>query len=269
MFFISLNKILITQRSSLITVTKNILPTLTISKPNLMKTQNKWPKKPIKLTKKQKQIQNEFVKYWHQVLPKKYHIVEIFNHKYPIFVSPSHGKTLEIGSGLGEHISYEHLNKTKYYALELRNNMSTVIKKKFPQVHTITGDCQKKTKFKPASFDRIIAIHLLEHLPNLPKALKEVHRLLKLNGKFVVVIPCEGGLLYKLARKISAERIFEKRYKQKYDWFIKSEHINLPNEIMEELLVFFDITQKTYFPFLLPFTNINLCIGITLKKNRT
>ena len=206
------------------------------------------------------------MKYWHQILPKKYHIIETFNHKYPVFVSPSHGKTLEIGSGLGEHIRHENLNKTKYYALELRSNMSAVIKKNFPQVHVITKDCQKKTKLKSNFFDRIIAIHLLEHLPNLPKALKEVHRLLKPNGKFIVVIPCEGGLLYKLAREISAKRIFEKKYKQKYDWFIKNEHINLPNEIIEELLVFFDIAQRIYFPFLLPFTNANLCIGITLKK---
>jgi ubiquinone/menaquinone biosynthesis C-methylase UbiE len=48
---------------------------------------------------------------------------------------------------------------------------------------------------KPNShFDRLIAIHVLEHLPNLPRAIDECHRVLKLGGKFAVVIPCDPGL---------------------------------------------------------------------------
>ena len=44
----------------------------------------------------------------------------------------------------------------------------------------------------------------------------------------MVVIPCEGGLAYSLARRISAQRIFEKRYGMSYRFFIESEHINVP-----------------------------------------
>ena len=48
----------------------------------------------------------------------------------------------------------------------------------------------------------------------------------------MVVIPCEGGLAYSLARRVSAQRIFEKRYGMSYRFFIESEHINVPREIM-------------------------------------
>ncbi len=226
----------------------------------------KWPKTQAKLTPDQENIRNDFVKLWHQILPNKYRLIELFNHKYVILASPSYGNTLEIGSGLGEHIYHEKLNDTEYYTLELRTNMSKIIKKRFPQVHVTTGDCQKKTNFKSNFFDRIIAIHVLEHLQNLPAALKEAYRLLKSDGKFIVVIPCEGGNLYNFSRRVSAQRIFENKYHQSYRWFIQSEHINMSDEITEELNKLFTISNRIYFPFLIPSVNINLCIGMTLKK---
>jgi hypothetical protein len=47
---------------------------------------------------------------------------------------------------------------------------------------------------------------------------------------FSVVLPCEDGLLYTLARRVLAQRIFENRYKQSYSWFIQREHVDRPDE---------------------------------------
>ena len=94
-----------------------------------------------------------------------------------------------------------------------------------------------------------------------------VSRVLKSDGIFHVVIPCEGSLAHQIARKISAERLFKKKYNTSYDWFIKSEHLNLPYEIFNELKKKFTIIKKFYFPFPIPFEFCNLCIGINLKLN--
>ena len=75
------------------------------------------------------------------------------------------------------------------------------------------GDCEKKIDFENNFFDRVLAIHILEHLPNLPNAINEVARVLKDSGMFQIVIPCEGSIAYTITRKISAKRIFEKKYK--------------------------------------------------------
>jgi ubiquinone/menaquinone biosynthesis C-methylase UbiE len=115
-------------------------------------------------------------------------------------------------------------------------------------------------------FDRVLAIHVLEHLPNLPIALSNFSRILKDNGRLSVVIPCEGGWAYSLARNISARPHFEKKYGQSYDWFVASEHINLPNEILEELDKYFQIEHRYYYPLKLPSTAINLAIGLTFSK---
>src|SRR6185295_14639060 len=104
------------------------------------------------------------------------------------------------------------------------------------------------------------------HLPNLPAAIKEIYRTCnKEQGILSIVIPCEGGSLYQIARYFSAQRIFEKRYKQSYRWFIEREHINTPQEIISELLPYFNIIHQRYFPFFIPSIHLNLCIGLTLK----
>ena len=123
--------------------------------------------------------------------------------------------------------------------------------------------------FPDGSFDRILAVHVLEHLPNLPVALREMHRLCHpVHGVFSVVIPCEGSPAYTLARRISAQRIFEKRYRQSYDWFIKREHLNRPEEIVTELNSCFQIVGRRFFPIPVPFLFCNLCLGLTLRPRR-
>jgi ubiquinone/menaquinone biosynthesis C-methylase UbiE len=233
-----------------------------------MENSDKWPKKIPSLTDEQIAIRNDFMKYWLTVLPKRYGIIERFNHGYAANKGFFHGcKTLEIGAGLGEHLVYEKLADQDYTVIELRMELANEIKKKFPRVNTLVGDCQEKIPAEDNSFDRILVIHVLEHLPNLPSALKEMYRILKSNGgKLVVVMPCEGGISYGLARRISAKRIFEKRYHQNYDWYISIEHINKPHELMFELEKLFKIEETSYFPLKIPSVSLNLCIGMVLTK---
>jgi SAM-dependent methyltransferase len=144
--------------------------------------------------------------------------------------------------------------------------MADQLQQHCPKIQTHVGDCQERLDFADGFFDRIIAIHVLEHLPNLPAALREMHRLCnKKTGTFSMVIPCEGSLAYSFARQISAKRLFQKRYKRPYHIFIGREHINLPWEIMAELKPYFEITQRTYFPIPLPFEFCNLFIGATFR----
>lgn len=232
---------------------------------------DKWPKILQKLTPQQELINNDFMQYWHEVLGTRlsYYFIEKFNHQYVIKNAPGHFlSTLEIGAGLGEHLKYEKLSleqKKNYVALDLRENMAAQIKVNFPEIQSYVADCQQTLPFPEGHFDRILAVHVLEHLPNLPAAVKEMYRLCnKERGCFSIVIPCEGGLAYTLARKISAQRIFERRYQQSYQWFIEREHINQPYEILQELEPYFHIKHRRFFPFLLPMVHSNLCIGMTL-----
>ena len=172
---------------------------------------------------------------------------------------------MEIGAGLGAHLGYEKLNGQEYYAVELLQELADSIEARFPSVTTIVGDCQTRLPFDDAFFDRVLAIHVLEHLPNLPAALEEVARLLAPDARFVAVIPCEGGGLYSLARRFTSKRLFEREFRRDYDWFIRSEHINLPWEIRSELEKRFHVVEARYFPFRIPSVSANLIIGLTMR----
>ena len=230
---------------------------------------SKWPKTFPPLSAEKLRINNEFVKMWHEILPNRFGRIERFNHGYPVrYRPPSFLSTLEIGAGLGEHLEYEKLTpqqEREYYSLELRENMCAEIRNRYPRVQALLGNCQDQLPFPDDYFDRVLAIHVLEHLPNLPAAVAEMYRVCnKEHGVISVVIPCEGGFAYSMARRLSAQRVFEKHFKQPYKWFIEREHINRPQEIFDELNPYFTVAHRRFFPFRIPLLFCNLVIGITL-----
>jgi SAM-dependent methyltransferase len=234
---------------------------------------HRWPKQVPTLTPEQQAIREDFMRYWHEVLPRRYSFLERFNHGYPAARRADWPHqpiaTLEIGAGYGEHIAYEDLSFQHYTALELRDTMAERITARFPSVSVIVGDVQARIPAAEASFDRVVAVHVLEHLPNLPAALAEVRRVMKPNGRFSIVLPCEGGALYELARTISSRRLFEKRYRTSYDWFIRSEHVNTFDEIVVELRQAFHVTDMHYWPFRLPHVHANVVVGVTCRHRDT
>jgi SAM-dependent methyltransferase len=233
-----------------------------------------WPKRFAPLTPEQAAVSDDFMKYWHEVLPKRFSIVDRFGHDYVVKNAPTgFCRTLEVGSGIGEHLRYERLDSVQqreWVSVDLRPNMVEECRRRFPEIKAVVGDCQERLEFPDGHFDRILAIHVLEHLWNLPSAIRELHRLCdKAKGFFSIVIPCEGGAAYSLARRISAQRLFESRYKQPYRWFIEREHVNRPREIFEELRPFFERLSSRYFPFPVPVEFANLCIGATFRPRLT
>ena len=228
-----------------------------------------WPKQLPTLTEEQARIREDFYAVWLDTLPKSYYgIIEKFNHGYPLrtFKPDANQRTLDIGAGLGEHTRYEDLGRQEYTALELREDLAARIRQNFPGAKTIVGDIQKHVDREDGYFDRILAIHVLEHLPKLPDALGEIRRLLAPDGRFVVLIPCDPGLAYGIARNISARPLFEKRYHISYDWFIACEHINHHSEILEQLDQYFDVVHRQFFPLYVPIPTMNLVIGLTLVQ---
>ncbi len=236
-----------------------------------------WPKILPPLTPEQQKRSDAFMKLWHEELAARprYGLLERFNHQFPIRHSPPGFKTtLEIGAGLGEHLVYEKLTPEQaagYYCNEYRENMAAEIRRRFPKVQTVVGDCQQRMDFADGFFDRVMAIHVLEHLPDLPACIRELYRLVnKQTGRLLIVIPTEGSAAYSLARKISAERVWQRHFDVDYAEFYKREHINVPHEILAELAPYFTVAARSFFPLpFLPFVFSNLVIGLSLNPRPT
>jgi SAM-dependent methyltransferase len=233
----------------------------------------KWPKTFPELTLEQKRRSDLFMELWHQELSKKkkYSFIESFNHLFPVLNSlKGFAKSIEVGAGLGEHLKFEILTpdqRKHYWCNEYRPNMADVIKERFPDVNVIVGDCQKRMPFEESYFDRYIAVHVFEHLPDLPGAIREAHRILKKNdsSRLLLVLPTEGSVAYTMARKVSAERVWKKNFSVPYSEFYEREHINLIPEILHELAPYFKVVNSSYFPLRIPLLSCNLCVGFALR----
>ena len=225
------------------------------------------PKIPPKLSPEQEAAREAFVAVWHEVLPTQYALIEKFNHGAlaDLPASPARFRTLEVGAGIGGHLPFEDLSRQDYYCLEYREEFCQRLRL-LPSVKVIQGDIQLRTPFESGSFDRVVAIHVLEHLRDLPPAIDEIERVLASGGIFDVVLPCEGSPAYWLARKLSAERLFHRRFKMPYRPIIANEHVNTIFEILPLLTPRFRASRVRYFPLPIPSVYPNLCIAMRLIK---
>jgi SAM-dependent methyltransferase len=225
-----------------------------------------WPKRPPLLTAEQEAAREAFMLAWHQELPGKYAIVERFNHGYVASLGvPAGTRTLEIGAGIGGHLPFEDLELQEYHAMEYRAEFCERLRQRLPPERVYQGDIERRQPLAGASFDRIVAIHVLEHLRDLPRAVDEIARLLRPGGFFDVVLPTEGSLAYGLARKISAEPMFRRRFGMDYTPIIRNEHVNTFDEVYCLLEKTFTVERSRYFPAFVPNPNLNVCAAFRLR----
>jgi SAM-dependent methyltransferase len=226
-----------------------------------------WPKRPAALTESQERAREEFMLAWHETLPRRYAFVEAFNQGYVAKLGVAPGsRTLEIGAGIGGHLSFEDLTQQDYYALEYRPDFCERLEELLPPGRVLRGTIEERQPFPDGSFDRVIAIHVLEHVRDLPRAIEEVQRLLCPNGIFDVVLPTEGGLAYEIARKISAEAMFRRRFGADYTPIIRNEHVNTFDEVKTLLERSFSVETSRYFPGVLPGAELNVCAGFRFRR---
>lgn len=225
----------------------------------------RWPKSVPPLTKEQEDAREAWMMLWHEQLPNKYGIAERFNNGFVTDLPVSPGsRTLEIGPGIGGHLEYEDLQRQDYHVLEMRDEFCKRLASRLSPSQVHRGSIEERQAFADGSFDRLIAIHVLEHLRNLPPAIAEAARLLQRGGHFDVVLPCEGGLAYSLARRISSKPMFEKHFNMSYDPIIKAEHVNQLWEVNRELSKHFRVVVRKRFPLQIPIDTANLIVGYRL-----
>lgn len=104
------------------------------------------------------------------------------------------GKLLDIGCGGGmisETLPY-YYPKAEIYGCDVSKTAIAYAKKlgsgnvKYSLIH------DKRFPYKGNFFDVCICLDVLEHVPDVDYFLMEVRRVLKKNGKFFLIVPCEG-----------------------------------------------------------------------------
>jgi len=98
-------------------------------------------------------------------------------------LQPRKGKILDIGAGTGDFLSVAKNNGWKTVGVEPSDKAKAIAKSKGVSFVSVTSELENH------SFDVISMWHVLEHVPDLDKQIKELKRLLKPTGTLIIAVP--------------------------------------------------------------------------------
>jgi ubiquinone/menaquinone biosynthesis C-methylase UbiE len=106
-------------------------------------------------------------------------------------------KLLEIGTGSGIFLQELSTCCRQLYAIDTHEKIESV--QKFCKNQKINANISKcsieSTNFPDNFFDAIIGVSVLEFIPDLNSAFKEIKRIIKPKGKFITICPQKSFLL--------------------------------------------------------------------------
>ncbi len=98
-------------------------------------------------------------------------------------LQPNKGRFLDIGAGTGEFLSVAKNDGWQTIGVEPSDRAKSIAKSKGVSFVEETGELENH------SFDVISMWHVLEHVPDLDKQIKELKRLLKPTGTLIIAVP--------------------------------------------------------------------------------
>ena len=168
-------------------------------------------------------------------------------------------QVLEVGAGTGEHLSSVRHRFDRYFLTDLNPELLQAAERKFEGRQDLVFQVEDATRlsFDDASFDRLISVYNLEHLPQPHRVLREWGRVVKPGGVISIAIPAEGGVAWRLGRWLTTRRSFAKEGLD-LDYIIAREHINTCYNLAALIRHIFPDHRVHWFPSLIPVTDLNL-----------
>lgn len=172
------------------------------------------------------------------------------------------GRVLEVGAGSGHHLPYLKNKFDQYVMTDGSDDMLKIAAKKYSEQlsdKSLIIEKQDATSlsYSDQSFDRLIATHVLEHLPNPVEVLKEWNRVVRPNGVISIVLPCDPGMLWRLGRHLGPRRN-AKKAGISYDYLQAAEHVNSIFNLVVFIQHHFDHLSEMWYPARIPVADVNL-----------
>jgi len=143
-----------------------------------------------------------------------------FNHwlyqKINVYVQ---GQTLEIGSGIGNISAFLLKDQTQVSLSDLRPEYCRLLQNKFGHDPHLQGvyeldlsleDFNSKHSELLEKFDTVIALNVIEHIPDDLLAIRNAKALLRNNGKLIILVPAGQWLYNSIDRELGHYRRYSK-----------------------------------------------------------
>lgn len=101
------------------------------------------------------------------------------------------GRLLEMGAGLG-HLLGLLQDDFACIGIDIAEYSVEQIRKNAPRAEGITMSADDLSRFVDGEFSVVVALHLVEHLPDPPDTIRQVNRILRPGGLFLFATPNPG-----------------------------------------------------------------------------
>jgi ubiquinone/menaquinone biosynthesis C-methylase UbiE len=181
-------------------------------------------------------------------------------------------RVLEIGAGTGEHLPFVRHAFEEYTLSDSDPATLEVAKRKSEsdsRAHKLKFDLQDGStlSYEDASFDRVVAVHVLEHIYQPHLAIKEWRRVLKRGGLLSILIPTDPGVAWRLGRHLGPRRNAIRRGIA-YDYVMAREHVNSCNNLIAILRHYFPTREEAWWPMPLPSIDLNLFFSFNAVEEK-
>lgn len=173
-------------------------------------------------------------------------------------------KVLEVGAGTGVHLPFVRHGFGTYVMTD--GSSEVLDRARIPE--TLRGKVECRTAratrldFPDDAFDRVIATHVLEHLPAPHEVLREWLRVLKPGGVLSLILPCDPGLAWRLGRYFGPRRKALEAGID-YDYWMAREHVNPITNLVTFVRHYFPERRERWWPFaFLPLPDVNLIYSV-------
>jgi len=168
------------------------------------------------------------------------------------------GQVLEVGAGTMVHLGFIRHGYDRYIASDMNPALiEAAARRPLPagvELQQLSGGA---LPFADNTFDRLIATHVLEHIPEPHLALAEWARVLKPGGTLSLILPCDPGFAWRLGRHFGPRRR-ALAAGLPYDYYMAREHVNAIHNLVPLVRYHLPDRQEAWWPLRLPSPDLNL-----------
>ena len=117
-------------------------------------------------------------------------------------------------------------------------------------------------------YSRIVASHVLEHIPDPEAAILKWSSMLENDGVISIAIPCDPGWAWRTIQLVTSSKIKKVHgiSARERDLIVSREHINAAQPLLRILRFYFDKLKVVWFPALVPVVDFNLVCFIQANR---
>lgn len=169
---------------------------------------------------------------------------------------------LEVGAGSGHHFAYVANAPARYVMSDASDAMLALAAARYTKEVSsgelvIEKQDAAHLSYADGAFDRLIATHVLEHMPNPVAVLQEWNRVVRPGGLISIVLPCDPGFAWRMGRHFGPRK-HSTRLGLPYDYLQAAEHINSIFNLVVFIRHHFDDVAELWYPARIPSADVNL-----------